>query len=65
MPITSVASDAMALTLTVVADYPVPVERLWDAYADPRQIEKFWGPEQWPAQFTAPTCQSVESRATR
>ena len=52
MPITSVASDAKALTLTVVADYPVPVERLWDAYADPRQIEKFWGPAQWPAQFT-------------
>ncbi len=52
MPITSVASDAKALTLTVIADYPVPVERLWDAYADPRQIEKFWGPEEWPAQFT-------------
>ncbi len=52
MPITSVASDAKALTLTVVADYPVQVERIWDAYADPRQIEKFWGPEQWPAQFT-------------
>ncbi len=52
MPITSVASDAKSLTLTVIADYPVPVERLWDAYADPRQIEKFWGPEQWPAQFT-------------
>lgn len=52
MPITSVSSDASALTLTVVADYPVPVERLWDAYADPRQLEKFWGPEQWPATFT-------------
>jgi uncharacterized protein YndB with AHSA1/START domain len=52
MPITSVASDAKALTLTVIADYPVSVERLWDAYADPRQLEKFWGPEQWPAQFT-------------
>ena len=52
MPITSVESDAKAMTLTVIADYPVPVERLWDAYADPRQIEKFWGPEQWPAQFT-------------
>jgi uncharacterized protein YndB with AHSA1/START domain len=52
MPITSVSSDAKALTLTVIADYPVPVERLWDAYADPRQLEKFWGPEQWPAKFT-------------
>lgn len=52
MPITSVTSDPHALTLTVVADYPVPVERLWDAYADPRQLERFWGPEQWPATFT-------------
>jgi uncharacterized protein YndB with AHSA1/START domain len=52
MPITSVTSDAAALTLTVVGDYPVPVERLWDAYADPRQLEKFWGPESWPATFT-------------
>ncbi|HSJ10142.1 MAG TPA: SRPBCC family protein, partial [Longimicrobiales bacterium] len=52
MPITTVSSDAEALTLTVVGDYPVPVERLWEAYADPRQLEKFWGPETWPATFT-------------
>lgn len=52
MPITEVTSNAHDLTLTVVADYPVPVERLWDAYADPRQLERFWGPEQWPATFT-------------
>src|SRR5690606_19302733 len=52
MPITSVASDARALTLTVVGDYPVPLERLWEAWTDPRQIEKFWGPETWPATFT-------------
>jgi uncharacterized protein YndB with AHSA1/START domain len=52
MPITTVTSDAQALTLTIVGDYPVPVERLWEAYADPRQLEKFWGPEMWPATFT-------------
>lgn len=52
MPITSVTSDPAALTLTVVADYPVSVERLWDAYADPRQLERFWGPVEWPATFT-------------
>ena len=52
MPITEVSSNAQALTLTIIADYPVPVERLWDAYADPRQLERFWGPEQWPATFT-------------
>ncbi len=52
MPITSVTSDPKALTLSVVADYPVSVERLWDAYADPRQLERFWGPETWPAKFS-------------
>ena len=51
MPITHVSSNPHDLTLTVVADYPVPVERLWDAYSDPRQLERFWGPEQWPATF--------------
>jgi len=52
MPISSVTSNPDALSLTVVGDYPVPVERLWEAYADPRQLEKFWGPETWPATFT-------------
>ena len=52
MPITSVTSDRDALSLTVIGEYPVPVERLWQAYADPRQLERFWGPEQWPATFT-------------
>lgn len=52
MPITSVTKDPSALTMTVVADFPVPVRRLWDAYADPRQLEKFWGPPEWPATFT-------------
>ncbi len=52
MPITAVTSDPKRLTLTLVGDYPVPLERLWDAWADPRQLERFWGPETWPATFT-------------
>jgi uncharacterized protein YndB with AHSA1/START domain len=52
VPITSVTKDAAKLTLTVVADFPVPQQRLWDAYADPRQLERFWGPPSWPATFT-------------
>lgn len=51
MPLTSVTSDPAALTLTAVGEYPVPVERLWDAWADPRRLEKFWGPPTWPATF--------------
>jgi uncharacterized protein YndB with AHSA1/START domain len=52
MPLTSVTRDAAQLTLTVVGDYPVPQQRLWDAFADPRQLERFWGPPTWPATFT-------------
>ncbi len=52
MPITDVISNAQDLTLSVIADYPVSVTRLWDAYADPRQLERFWGPVEWPATFT-------------
>jgi len=52
MPITSVHKDPEALTLTVVADFGAPLKRLWDAYADPRQLEKFWGPPTYPATFT-------------
>ncbi|RCS58882.1 SRPBCC family protein [Microbacterium sp. JB110] len=52
MPVTSIEKDLDALTMTIVADFPVPVSRLWTAYADPRQIEKFWGPPEYPATFT-------------
>lgn len=52
MPITDLVSDPETLTLTLIGEYPVPVERLWDAFADPRQIERFWGPPTWPATFT-------------
>ena len=52
MPITSVRKDPETLTLTVVADFGAPLERLWDAYSDPRQLERFWGPPSYPATFT-------------
>ena len=52
MPITKVTRDTDALTMTVVADFPVRVRRLWQAYVDPRQLERFWGPPTWPATFT-------------
>ncbi|MEO6880322.1 MAG: SRPBCC family protein [Mycobacteriaceae bacterium] len=52
MPVTSVTKDPAALTMTVAAEFPVPVQRLWNAYVDPRQLERFWGPPTYPAQFT-------------
>jgi uncharacterized protein YndB with AHSA1/START domain len=49
MPITRVDKDPAAHTMTVVAEYDAPMERVWQLYADPRQLERFWGPPTWPA----------------
>jgi uncharacterized protein YndB with AHSA1/START domain len=49
MPITRVDKDLDDHTMTVVAEYDAPVERVWQLYADPRQLERFWGPPTWPA----------------
>ncbi|MEV7769719.1 SRPBCC family protein [Microbacterium sp. NPDC086615] len=53
MPVTSVESDAEALTMTLIADFPVGPERLWAVFTDPRQLERFWGPPGWPATFAS------------
>jgi uncharacterized protein YndB with AHSA1/START domain len=52
MPVVEIRKDPKALTMTVVAQFAAPVSRVWAAYADARQIERFWGPPQWPATFT-------------
>ncbi len=49
MPITRVDKDLDACLMTVVAEYDASVERVWRLYADPRQLEQFWGPPTWPA----------------
>src|SRR4051812_13039732 len=51
MPITSTTKDLDGLTLTVVADYAATPERVWQLWADPRQLERWWGPPTWPATF--------------
>ena len=51
MPVTDVQHDLDALTLTITADFAAPVERVWEVYADPRQLERVWGPPGFPATF--------------
>lgn len=53
MPVTDIITDAENLTMTVIADLAAPVERVWNAYTDPEQLNRFWGPPGWPATFTA------------
>ena len=49
MPVTDVTPDIDNRTLTITADFAAPVERVWQVYADPRQLEKVWGPPDYPA----------------
>ena len=51
MPVVDVKQDLDALSLTIVADFAAPVQRIWDLYADPRQLERVWGPPEYPATF--------------
>jgi uncharacterized protein YndB with AHSA1/START domain len=52
MPVTDISTDAENLTMTLTADFAAPVDRLWRAHTDPRQLERFWGPPGWPSTFT-------------
>ncbi len=49
MPVTDVSHDLENRTLTITAQFAAPVERIWQIYADPRQLEKVWGPPACPA----------------
>lgn len=51
MPVTHVDTDTDNLTLTITAHFDAPVARVWDVYAEPRQLEKIWGPPGYPATF--------------
>ncbi|NLV80592.1 MAG: SRPBCC domain-containing protein [Rhodococcus sp.] len=51
MPVTDVRKNLDDRTLTIVADFAAPVQRVWEIYADPRQLEKVWGPPEYPATF--------------
>ncbi|NLU84832.1 SRPBCC domain-containing protein [Rhodococcus sp. HNM0569] len=51
MPVSDVQHDLDNRTLTITADFAAPVQRVWQIYADPRQLEKVWGPPTYPATF--------------
>ena len=49
MPVTEVTKNLDARTLTITAEFASPIERVWQVYADPRQLERVWGPPSHPA----------------
>jgi uncharacterized protein YndB with AHSA1/START domain len=52
MTVTAVRKDPQRLTLTVEAEFDASVERIWQLWADPRKLERWWGPPTYPATFT-------------
>jgi len=52
MTVTAVRKDTAALSMTISAEFDASPERVWQLWADPRQLERWWGPPTWPATFT-------------
>jgi uncharacterized protein YndB with AHSA1/START domain len=51
MTVTSVRKDPDALTMTITVELDASIERAWQLWADPRQLERWWGPPTHPATF--------------
>jgi uncharacterized protein YndB with AHSA1/START domain len=51
MPVTDVTHDLDTRTIRITAEFAATVERVWQVYADPRQLEQVFGPPTYPATF--------------
>ena len=49
MSVTSVNTDYDTLTVTLIADFDAPIDRVWELWSDPRKLERWWGPPDYPA----------------
>lgn len=49
MTVKDVKKDPATLTMVITAEFDAPVERVWQLWADPRQLERWWGPPTYPA----------------
>jgi uncharacterized protein YndB with AHSA1/START domain len=53
MTVTAVRKDPKTLTMTLDAEFDASPNRVWQLWADPRQLERWWGPPAYPATVTA------------
>jgi uncharacterized protein YndB with AHSA1/START domain len=53
MSVTNVEKDLEGLSLTLTAEFDASVDQVWDLWADPRKLERWWGPPGYPATFNA------------
>jgi uncharacterized protein YndB with AHSA1/START domain len=50
--VTAVRKNPQALTMTTEAEFDASPQRVWQLWADPRQLERWWGPPTYPATVT-------------
>jgi uncharacterized protein YndB with AHSA1/START domain len=53
MTVTTVRKDPQERRMTLDAEFDASAERVWQLWADPRQLERWWGPPTYPATFTS------------
>jgi uncharacterized protein YndB with AHSA1/START domain len=53
MTVAAVRKDTSELSMTVDADLQASPDRVWQLWADPRQLERWWGPPTYPATVTS------------
>ena len=53
MTVTAVRKDPENLTMTLEAEFDASPDRVWQLWANPRQLERWWGPPTYPATVTA------------
>jgi len=51
--VTAVEKNADDLTMSLTAEFDASPERVWQLWADPRQLERWWGPPTYPATVTS------------
>ena len=52
MTVTTVRKDPQTLSMVLEAEFDASPERVWQLWADPRKLERWWGPPTYPATFT-------------
>jgi len=53
MTVTSITKDPRSLSMTLTAELAATPDRVWQLWADPRQLERWWGPPTYPATVTS------------
>ena len=49
MTVTNLVTNRDDLSLILTAEFDASPERVWQLWADPRQLERWWGPPTYPA----------------